>query len=271
MVGATKNYDLKRMKKNSNTDIRERQPKLKMYAGSPSPVCSLVVSGGPKVTGVLRRSQTIDNCVVGGSRTYVSLNIGETINSVKGLMKRSKKRKENYEMNRIRARDHIKNEIKNIDTITTNLLSEGGAENYSRFVGDLPRIRKLEREAREKKEREDEHAALIQKALLKQKNEDGGGGNINSANGEKNEDEDVNGKRMGAMTKKKKERERLKKQEELRFKRRQVMLERKNNLAIEVANAQSGAINSDEALQKDDHKKTIDPDTIFRLLKLHYR
>ena len=80
-----------------------------------------------------------------------------------------------------------------------------GAENYSRFVGDLPRIRKLEKEAKDKKEREEEHAALIQDALKKQNGSGGGSGGSDN----KGVDDDVisdtfpSGKKIGAMTMKK--------------------------------------------------------------------
>tara|TARA_B100000795_G_C22341987_1_gene265373 strand:+ start:138 stop:284 length:147 start_codon:yes stop_codon:yes gene_type:complete len=48
------------------------------------------------------------------------------------------------------------------------------------------------------------------------------------------------------------------------------MLERKKRLAATVAKARSGVV--DKELKEKGMKDTkIDPDTIFRLLKLHYR
>ena len=97
---ASRSIDWKKIKNNSD-EIRGKQPRLKFYSGSPSPVYSLIVNGGPKVKSVLKRSQTIENCPVGGSRTYVSVNIGETIRSVKDLMRASMKRREVHEQGRI--------------------------------------------------------------------------------------------------------------------------------------------------------------------------
>ena len=52
--------------------------------------------------------------------------------------------------------------------------------------------------------------------------------------------------------------------------RREIMLERKKRLAATVAKARSGVV--DKELKEKGMKDTkIDPDTIFRLLKLHYR
>ena len=144
-----------------------------------------------------------------------------------------------------------------------------GAENYSRFVGDLPRIRKLEKEAKDKKEREEEHAALIQDALKKQNGSGGGSGGSDN----KGVDDDVisdtfpSGKKIGAMTMKKMKKKREEKKNEKRLERREIMLERKKKLAATVAKARSGVV--DKELKEKGMKDTkIDPDTIFRLLKL---
>ena len=272
MQGASHGSDVRRLKSNTNAgDLRERQPRLKFYAGQPSPVCSMVVSHVPKATSILKRSHTIQNCPVGGSHTYVSFDVGETVQSVRGLMNRSRKRREAYESQRIHARDRLKREVKEIDAFTIELLSESGAENYSRFVGDLPRIRRLEREAKERRDKEEEHARMIQAAIKQQREggENGGemvGGEVAGLGGEgvvskKKKD-------LGPMSLKKKHKLMEKKEKEKRLKRRATMLERKHELEKTMERARNG---TDEKKNTKSIDKKIDPDTIFRLLKLHYK
>ena len=62
MEGASHGSEIKKVQK--ITELRERQPRLRFYAGQPSPVCSMIVQTA-KVGGILRRSQTIANCSVG--------------------------------------------------------------------------------------------------------------------------------------------------------------------------------------------------------------
>ena len=62
MEGASHGSEIKKVQK--ITELRERQPRLRFYAGQPSPVCSMIVQTA-KVGGILRRSQTIGNCSVG--------------------------------------------------------------------------------------------------------------------------------------------------------------------------------------------------------------
>ena len=259
---ASRGSDWKKVKdSNTNDEIRGKQPRLRFYAGSPSPVCSLVVSGGPKVTSVLKRSQTIENCPVGGSRTYVPLNMGVTIRSVKDLMNSSVQRRENYEQARIFNRDKLFQDKKAIDERTESLLS--GNEDYSRFVADLPRIRKEEHQKREKAANEKKHAEWMAK-----KNKDTHG----SSGGQK-----TKGKgKMGVMTTKKEQ----KKQEWLKEEKRETirlnMLERKKKIAEVVRENEQKRRNGGGNREEDEEKKKvvvkrIDPDTIFRLLKLHYK
>lgn len=175
---------MRRLKAHTSAgDLRERQPRLKFYAGQPSPVCSMVVPRVAQATSVLKRSHTIQNCPVGGSRTYVSFDVGETVQSVRGLMNRSRKRREAFESQRIHNRDRLKREVREIDAYTNELLSESGAENYSRFVGDLPRIRRLEREAKERRDKEEEHARMIQVAIKLQREGENGGDSVGGEEG----------------------------------------------------------------------------------------
>lgn len=290
MSGASRGVELRTIKK-SEADVRERQPRLRFYASSPSPVCSLVISQQSEqapASCVIRRSQTIENCGVGGRSTHVAYNVNEAVSSISGLMRRSRAQRQEFERMRVENRDRVTRELREIDRSTSMILSEEGAgADRQRFCADLPSIRQREREEIELREKKLMQDKKIREAVREREEEErkkrralgNSQDNDSTSSTQELQKKDAGTSKVGIMVKKKEARIKAKEQFNARARRREKLVVRKQELAdklekrrrlVEEKGGDMEAVLRAEAEVNQPEEMPLEPDAIFRQLKLFY-